>query len=286
MNKIVGLISTWGSRWLIESTIKQALYACDEVIVCVGSYTEELEKLKDDTKQFLEENYSDRLTFVPVAKKHTRSETRCATLNAMLKTSELRKEPGNWIWLLDDDEFYLKESIDKIKKEIYEDGENFDWIQTKECFYYYNLNYYLRNIGGRKRVWKIKNSNDHFRPTNQWSVPVSNVRKMDDIIMNHLSFLVDFNYKESHWRTEYHHHQNNKLDWIKNVYLKFSLERESEMLDYCEEKYGLRNLYHPGEGHIRGDEHSGKLIKRDFQLPEWIRQFENIEDFRKRYSAE
>ena len=181
MSKIIGLVCAWGSEWISEAVMEQAFYACDEVIVAVGATSEAMKKYEDKTLEVFKK-YPVKI--VPVNFKGIWSTSRAATLNDMLKSSKYF-EPGNWIWLLDDDEFYSKKDIDKMKLLVA--SNKYDSIITNEYFYYLNLNYYLNKKDGRCRLWKIQKRDDHFVPTQKWSSSKKSTIRFG--LMHHLSFL-------------------------------------------------------------------------------------------------
>ena len=75
----------------------------------------------------------------------------------MLQASD-NFEVGNWVWLLDCDEFYFKEDWEDIKKNIFD--SDYDCVETKEKFFYVNMQNYLLN--DRRRLFKITDKSDHY----------------------------------------------------------------------------------------------------------------------------
>ena len=274
MAKITGLIFAWGSGPFARPVMEQAAYMCDEVLVCVEAHTDNMRKYEDETLEIFKE-YPVKLVTVEHQGNHVT--TKNVTLNKMLQQSEYF-QPGNWLWLLDDDEFYSKETIDDMKK-IVEESKH-DSILFNERFYYINLHRYLNQSTGRARLWKIQKDSDYFVPTQVWSSPPQNQIRTG--LMHHLSFLCNPYAKEDFWMTEYDHNQNHKAQWMRDVYQRVSLEDEDYWLDYCAKTYGHRNLFHIAKGQSHGDE-QGRLFHREDTLPQWIEHLEGIEDFREIY---
>ena len=197
-------MTAWGCEHWIEVALKQAISMCDEVLVSVGAHSISLEKFEDGTLDLCK-NYP--VSLVDVVFKNNHSTTKAATMNSMLQYSELYEE-GNWIWLLDADEFYFDDEILRIKK-IIESGK-YNAIETNEKFFFVNMTRYLKS--NRMRLWRIENTAHKFTPTNNW--PGRNPYHIDGHGMFHYSMLQNPYMKRDFWSTEYNSPQKNKIKWL------------------------------------------------------------------------
>jgi hypothetical protein len=279
MGKIVGLIVSWGNEKWLDLVIKQALYACDEVILSIGAHSKAMEKYEDGSLE-LAKSYGDRVKIVPVVNKGNHSDTKAATMNLMLNVSDNYKA-GNWVWLLDDDEFWFKEDIDKMKEAVVKDEYNY--IFTMERFFYINTKNYLEVDSGRGRLWKIENGTHSFKPTNNWTGPRDRVLNMG-VYMYHYSLLMNPYAKMDFWGTEYSHGQNHKVQWMKETYMNYDFNNQDVWLEGCKDKFGKRSAFPMGHPNFHGDD-NGHLFKYYGKHPELIEEagLTNIIDFRKEY---
>ena len=186
MNKVIGLINAWSCETFIEPAMLQAVEYCDEVIVSVGYHSEEVKQFEDNTLSIVNEFVDhDKVKYVPTYFGGTHYESKTPTLTAMLQASD-NFEVGNWIWLLDCDEFYFREDWEDIKKNIFD--SEYDCVETKEKFFYVNMQHYLLN--DRRRLFKITDKSDHYVPLQRWNRPKENVFKHDSY-MYHYSLLLN-----------------------------------------------------------------------------------------------
>ena len=118
--KIIGLLTAWACEDWIELAIEQALDIVDELIISIGVFDENFKKIEDNTFNRAKKYFNnDKLKLVDTIcnSKDIRRNNRCATLNNMLRASD-NIEIGNLIWILEDDEFYSRESIEEIRNYI------------------------------------------------------------------------------------------------------------------------------------------------------------------------
>jgi len=212
MSKFIGLICAWGVENWIELAITQALSFCDEVIVSVGAHCEGVKKYEDKTLEICK-SFGDKIKLVGVEYTGQHNTTKAYTMNAMLKSSEIF-DVGNWVFLLDVDEFYHKTDIENLKTKI----EDYNSVMVCSKIFIRGMKQYVK--GEHYRMWKITNKDCDFRPTNRWTGE-TNPQYKSEHIMFHYTFLLDPNMKMDFWKEEYAGKaQNEKVDWMKNVYLK------------------------------------------------------------------
>jgi len=238
MNKVIGLINAWSCDTFIEPAMLQAVEYCDEVIVSVGYHSEEVKQFEDNTLSIVNEFVDhDKVKYVPTYFGGTHYESKTPTLNAMLQASD-NFEVGNWIWLLDCDEFYFREDWEDIKKNIFD--SEYDCVETKEKFFYVNMQHYLLN--DRRRLFKITDKSDHYVPLQRWNRPKENVFKHDSY-MYHYSLLLNPYCKKAFWSTEYPTEQNYKVHWMDEVYLKFDLNDQETWVEKNNQMFGHKTPF-------------------------------------------
>jgi len=257
--KFIGLVTAWGcDRW-ISKAIEQALNICDEVIVSVGPHSNVMKQFEDNTLNICE-SYGDKIKMVPVVFKSFHGDTKAATMNRMLEYSSLF-DIGNWIWLLDADEFYFPEDV-KIIKETAK-TEKYNFIYTNELFFYVNMKRYLKSMRGR--VWRIENKNERFYPTNNWTGKRDKKIVVGKKGMFHYSLLFNPYAKIKFWETEYNKRQDKKVRWMKEIYMNYDFSNEdfwvSKNVDIVGEKTPLLG------GDIKPDENGRCYIYKGKHPP-------------------
>lgn len=239
MTKLIGLVpGLYVEEW-IEPSIQQALNYCDEVVVSIGAYVPELNVLQDKTLERAKK-YSDRISLVDpvVSKSHIGGKG--PTLNRMVEASGA--EVGDWLWVLDTDEFYFDQTVQMIKEMISsENNLSTIWLPAK--FFFLNMTRYLR--AKHPRLFKITHSGAHFKPTGalNWrgEGEVSHIPfdlEDDQFGMFHYSLLTSPRYRRLFWETEFGHKtgrtretQDKKILWLEEIYLKYELDREEYWID-------------------------------------------------------
>lgn len=278
--KIIGLIIAWGAADWIRPCIKQALEYCDEVLAVIAAFNPVLEKFADSTYDICKEYHDLKLLDFKPARQYG-IQADCDMHNYMLENSSLFAI-GNWIWILDVDEFYFDQTYKKIRSMIKEGKENRIGIKAK--IFYINMQYYLKNTT-YWRLFKICDIKDRFKPTQRWPRGQSNdyvFSKEDE--MFHYSLLTNMDIRLAWWKI---HHPNtthpDKRGWLNEIYLNYDLENE----DYWIEKnLKLSGLRLPSFCKAwKGDE-KGRLFKYNDKHPKFIEETElpKIKDFRKFYN--
>ncbi len=277
MPKIIGLINSWYSERWIAAAIEQALQYCDEVIVAIGAHSKALSQLQDNTKE-IANTYADRITLLEASMSNVHDRSKANTLNRMLAASKLRK-PGNWIWILDSDEFYFDCSYKKIIAAIA--SGHYTHIRVEEKFFLINTTRYL--MGSHGRLFRIGSNKDAFRPTQQWTGnrTKSYILKRDDGKegMFHYSLLTDLNYRRLLWQTEHSYDQSHKVEWLDRVYIPYDLNNEDVWIEINRKLFGVKSPFFASE--IRPDQ-NGRLFVYNGPHPPLVEKtgMTNIKDFR------
>jgi len=281
MNKIIGLLMAWGAERWIRPAIKQALEYCDEVMVVVASFGHQMKRFEDNTYEICKEYRDIRLLDYEVKQKYV-SQAVAEVHNYMLEKSELFLA-GNWIWILDVDEFYPEIGYKRIKSII--EGGKYDRIIMESKFFMINMQHYLTEMG--HQLIRIEEINDRFIPTNNWPRKPKSIYTIPrEIGMFHYSMLVNTNIHRVKWGMEYSHtSQSNKVMWLDKIYPKYDLENE----DYwIKENLKLSGIKSPWlNGGYKPDE-NGRLFRYDGKHPKFIEDtgLTKIRDFRKKWQGE
>jgi len=276
MNKIIGLLAAWGAEDWVRPAIKQALEYCDEVMVVVTAWTPELKKFKDGTLNICKEYRDLRLLDYDPHKTRT-THAVCATFNHMLKNSRLFTL-GNWVWILDADEFYADSAHRKIRS-VVEDGR-YDWIKIESRFFYINMQHYLK--GWNNRLFRVENIENGFKPTNIWSRPARNIYTLPRKTgMFHYSMLTDTRRHRVRWHVTYHSAgpQWDRIKWLDEIYPKYDLEDEEYWIEENFKMFGIRSPWF-NRGLTPNEE--GGLFKYEGGHPKFIEEagLHKVKDFR------
>jgi len=278
-NKIIGLICAWGAEDWIEPSIEQALNMCNEVIVSIGPFTEEVKKNEDATMERALK-YKDRITFVDSYFGGTHAASKGVTLTNMLKASKLY-EVGNWVWQLEVDEFFVDSDIREITNAIRGDYDRILWDEMV-CFI--NMQHYLKNERGRLR--KIVTGDEHFVHVNRWTGELKDTYRVTGVGCFHTSLLSDQNKKKRLLETEHWGTPNKSLPlvkWIDRIYHRFDLADEQKWIDRNELIFGHKSPF-PFDAYFANED--GGLYK--YAGPEYPavlveREYHKIKDFRELY---
>lgn len=274
--KIMGFIIAWAAEDWIRPAIKQALEYCDEVLVAIVAFNPELNKFADSTYNICKE-YRDikLLDFKPT--NQYASQVKSETLNFMLKNSALHIV-GNWIWILDVDEFYFEQTHKKIRQIINEKRHLRIGIKAK--IFYVNMQHYLRN-STYWRLFKISDMKDRFKATQHWPREhVSDYLFSKEDIMFHYSLLTNTDIRLAWWKANLPNITHaGRRGWLNDIYLNYDLENEDYWIGRNLKVSGLKSpSFYKG---WRGDE-NGRLLRYDDKHPKFIEETElpKIKDFR------
>lgn len=245
MNKLIGLVTgIYVEEW-IEPSIQQALNYCDEVIVSIGAHSQKLAVLKDCTLERAQK-YSDQVKFVPTAASNSFVGGRGVTLNRMMEAAGA--EVGDWLWLLDADEFYFEQTACRVREMMETD---FATVSIASKFFFLNMTRYLR--ASHVRLYRVTHQGAHFTPSGSQSWSGKGDRGSigfdpddEQSAMFHYSLLTAPRYRKLQWDTEFgqktgkvRNTQDKKLLWLNEIYLKYELEREDYWTDKNTELMGF-----------------------------------------------
>ena len=279
MNKFIGMVNAWNSAHFIEPVLKMALEYCDEVMVAVGPHSEDQKKYEDGTREIVEK-YKNDINIVPVTFGGTHLTSKTPTLNTMLRESKLFGV-GNWMWLLDTDEFHFRDDVQRMKEGLFDSDCNAVSITDEKCFFI-NMKYYLTNPD-RRKIWKISDESNHFLPLQNWTGPTDKVY-YHQACVHHYTLLLDPYSKRDFWRNEYTGRgQDVKVRWIDEIYLPFELENQDYWINKNFELFGKQTPFMQSD---YGTDNDGILFEYDGPYPEHIQEtnLHEMKDFRRLYN--
>jgi len=284
--KFVGLMTAWCSEPWIEPALKQAIEYCDEVNVCVYCHSPELNKFEDNTADIVKK-YKNKVKILNYRKKcKNHSICKADILNTMAHNSKLF-EAGNWLWILDSDEFYTRESVNYIKKEI-KQNSHFNQLCIQEKYFYINMHNNL--VGDHHRLFRIEPENVEdkkdfcFWPTQNWRMrqkKISTIPRRGKLGMFHYGMLTNPLLKLKFWQTEYPGQpQPMKIEWMNKIYFNYDIERPQKWLELNEQLFGVKGCWFSDT--FTGD-HLGRPFRYDGEHPRWVRHLLDVKDFREYY---
>jgi len=278
MNKIMGFLKVWGAEDWIRSALDQALEFCDKVMVVVSAFNPRLRRFEDDTYQICRE-YRDVELLDFHSTKNTVGESASEVYNYMLERSNLCI-PGNWVWILDVDEFYTETAFGAIRVAI--ESNKYDYIRVEEKFFLINMQHYLK--GSHGRLMKIKDKTDGFVISNQW------IRKPESLYvlpeedgMFHYSLLTNTDQRLLQWEFDLPGRTHLEMrKWLTEIYLKYDLENEDYWLEKNLKLSGIRSPWFNNDFSPNED---GKLFRYTDRHPKFIEKtaLPRVADFRNYY---
>jgi len=278
MANIIGIITAWCADKFVEPAILQAMEYCDEVFICVAPHSELMKLHADDTER-IAAKYKNKINFIEfsIAPFSVHTESKSMILNIALHKSKLFN-PGNWVWILDVDEFYTDKSVKYIKDIIA--SNQYDQLEIEEYFFYINMKKYL--LGSHNRLFKIKDKTNIFFPTQYWPYSSNKCIVPAEYGMFHYSMLLDPNAKLHFWKTEYHgKKQDIKITWLDKIYRNYDLDYEDIWLDKNNKLFGY---YSPWFSPSFLPMPDGRLFTFNGDSPKFISHLTHITDFRKLYN--
>jgi len=284
-NKIIGLVRAWAVEDWIKPAIRQALEYCDDVAVIVTPFHHTLEKFADATYDICKEHRDIRLIDFKTSEQYV-GPAMAEALNRMLQTSPLHAV-GNWIWILDVDEFYTERAYKEIKSAIA--SNKYNWIGAKTKVFFINMQRYLKTADSWHywRLIKIEDMEYRFKPAQNWSQMLDRPLLLsEENEMFHYSLLTNMDIRRAWWRIESAPGITNlrKINWLKEIYLKYDLKNE----DYWViENLKLNGIKSPWLSVGWVPDENGKLLKYEGRHPKFIEETElpKIGDFRKHYKS-
>jgi len=283
MNKIIGLMTAWSVEDWIRPAVRQALEYCDEVLAVVSPFAPQLRRFEDKTCDICKEYNGLKLLDYESKETYIRSAI-ADVLNHMLKNSDLH-QVGNWVWILDSDEFYPESSAKEIIAAT-RDNVEYDKIVMESRFFMINMQHYLNEAGDR--MFRITDINDRFVPTCKWSRASRNpytVRRANGLF--HYSMLTNTERHRERWLLRYTHaHDPSRFKmtrWLDEIYAKYDLENEDYWIN---ENLKLNGIKSPWVSKGFTPDGNGRLFKYNGRHPKYIEEagLPTIKDFRKRYA--
>ncbi len=278
--KTIGMLIAWCAKDFIGPALKQAVEYCDEVHVCVAPHSESMRRFDDGTKDiaYLFASGNNKVKWLEWNSTNFHATTKANILNTMLQNSKYAK-PGNWIWILDVDEFYPEKTYLQAKDIM---ASGFDQVIFEEWYFYINMGYCLK--GEHIRLFQIKRKDNVFQPTQRW-VYATNPITTDRYTMPmfHYGMLTDPNAKVKFWGTEYPgKKQDNKVRWLKEIYRNYNTEDEMFWVELNHEKFGIMSPWFSDSFTPKSD---GTLYSYHGLHPEFIGDELLVEtDFRTRHN--
>jgi len=197
-------------------------------------------------------------------------------LNHMLNQSEFYSV-GNWVWILDADEFYADSAPRMIRSAIENDWHN--QITVESHFFMINTRHYLNETGNR--LFRIEPGDHGFIPTNKWLGKLRNVYVLPrEHGMFHYGMLVSAEIYRIKWGVEYKgRHQDNKIRWLDEIYARYDLKNEEHWLRKNLELSGIRS---PWFNRGFTPDSNGRLFRYLGKHPKFIERtgLREVEDFR------
>jgi len=284
-NKIIGIIKAWGAEDWIRPAINQALECCDEVAVVVAPFHHTLEKFADSTYDICRDYRDIRLIDFKTSKRYVGPAT-AETLNHMLQTSALHAV-GNWIWVLDVDEFYTESAYREIKLAIA--SGRYNWIGARTKVFLINMQHYLEtaDLWHYWRLIKIGDVGYRFKPAQNWSQKLGRPYLLSrGNEMFHYSMLTNMDVRRAWWKIESDPQPTHprKINWLEKIYLKYDLENEDYWVN---ENLKLNGIKSPWVVAGWTPDKNGRLFKYEGKHPRFIEQTElpKVRDFREHYKS-
>jgi|GEM_PF-2448003 len=284
-NKIIGLVRAWGAEDWIRPAINQALEYCDDVAVIVAPFHHTLEKFADSTYDICKEYRDIRLIDFKPSKQYV-GDAIAEISNHMLQTSPLHAV-GNWIWILDPDEFYTERAYKEVKSAIA--SNQYNWIGARTKVFLINMQHYLvtADFWHYWRLIKIEDMEYRFKPCQNWSQKLDRPHLLSTgNEMFHYSLLSNTDIRLAWWRIELAPGATHprKINWLREIYLKYDLENEDYWLI---ENLKLNGIKFPGPSVGWMPDENGRLFKYEGRHPKFIEEAElpKVRDFRNHYNS-
>jgi len=145
--KILGGMTTWNNFEFFKYSLKQALDFCDEVIVVEGCHSRQYPKHSTDgTVEYLNSLKHSKLKVLDFDYKKYGLEgkrydlVQCKIWN-LINSSFKSWKPGNWLVRWDDDRFWFKKDLEKVRDILKTTKQ--DRVNFRERFFTYNFRFNL-----------------------------------------------------------------------------------------------------------------------------------------------
>lgn len=238
MSKTIGLMTVWGAGPFVEPALKQGLKNCDDLMVLVAPHHHAMDAFEDETYEICKKYTADGVKLIHTSSQQLALEVkgnpfhrdfieankpytfwRTHVLNHMLIHAKPNK--GDWIYLVDVDEFFFKKDFLDLKHKI----EKYDSVRFEEKYFIVDMKHYVTKTSS-PRLWRYDSG--RFKPTDKWTNPFKNTLIVPN--MFHYSLLMNPHAKRAFWATERQKPQPHKSNWIDDTYLKYDIKNEKKWL--------------------------------------------------------
>jgi len=193
--KIIGLMVTWNNLEFLRCSLPQALDFCDEVILIEGCHSRQYPKHSTDgTCEYIRNFNHPHLRIFDFEQNDRYDFVQRRLRQDMPKQSQYWKS-GNWILYWDDDAFFFKSDLKKLREVIL--NTKHDTVAFQEKYFIYNFRFSfisnVINIWPNSPHWNritdgmylIGVRNVYYRNKKRYS----DVHWVDDVIQYHYSFV-------------------------------------------------------------------------------------------------
>jgi len=220
--KIIGILTMWGCEVWATAAIEHALRHCDEVLCVVNAHADNLKPFEDMTLE-IAQSFGSKVRIVPFDLVHSHYGIKSRILNKCLTYSS-NYEVGNWVMVLDVDEYYRDEYMEAVRKVMEMDASYNQIVVTSKCFFI-NMQHYYKSE--HFRFFKITSKDDCFMPMQHWITKDTGLPVKLEGDINHYSLLLNPLMKIAQWKTEYPGKaQGDKVKWIEDIYRHYDLNNE------------------------------------------------------------
>ncbi|MFW5847702.1 MAG: hypothetical protein ACOCVF_02170, partial [bacterium] len=273
MGKIIGLITAWAAEPFIEPALKQAIEYCDEVIVSVSANHKSFNKFADKTMEICKKYENDnKIKLVKGYSGNDHPSSKGITLKKMLDETNNNKA-GNWIWILDADEFYFPEDVELFKKIIKKN--EYGRIMVPEKFFLVNTKNYIK--WNRDRLKILDKDNVSFRTNRVGNEKMVKTYNANEAIgMHHYSFLLNPYFKIAFWEREYGNpnlkNVKDKVKWMNDIYLKMDVNNQAPYVNKAKQLFNINSILGPifAGGPWKPTKPNGEAFKYDDKHPKFV----------------
>lgn len=145
--KIIGLLLTWNNFEFFKCALEQALDFCDEVLLVEGCHSIHFPaRSNDGTCDYIKALNHPKLKAFHVRERIYQYDKTQLELRKEIPKKSQYWEPGNWLFYFDDDRFFLKQDLAKIKEKIQTiESPHFSF---KSRYFFYNFRFNQLCEGG------------------------------------------------------------------------------------------------------------------------------------------
>lgn len=265
--KILGLILTWNNLPFLKCCLEQALDFCDEVIIAEGCHYKKYPKRSTDgSNEYIEEMEDHpKLKVIDFEQNNRNDIVQLKLRMKAIKISDYFK-PGNWIIQWDDDDFFFKEDLKKLK--LIMEKTKYDTLVFNERRFIYNFRFNCfknrakgrLNIGGIQidRItsgarYKAKiGKKTHPRLFYKDGTHYNKIKYLKGIVLFHYAYVKPINRMKARWEMSIERGYPNEKKRIE-TFTSIKWKDEFEIMNYKKEieefmkkkKFNIYNRSHP-----------------------------------------